>query len=65
MGFKKTNFRAHGQRVYKRGNEYITRDVDGHNGGAWKYAKGNWTNLLSKSSRSGTYNRGLNVRVGD
>lgn len=22
--------------VFKKGNSYITRDVDGHNGGAWK-----------------------------
>ena len=65
MGFSRTNYRAHGQRVYKRGNEYITRDVDGHNGGAWKRATGDWTKLQSRSTRSGTYNRSLTTRIGD
>ncbi|OIR23966.1 hypothetical protein BGC33_02185 [Bathymodiolus thermophilus thioautotrophic gill symbiont] len=27
---------SHGQAVFKKGNKYYTRDVDGHKGGAWK-----------------------------
>ncbi|MGO7616658.1 toxin C-terminal domain-containing protein, partial [Rhizobium ruizarguesonis] len=27
-----------GQPVFKKGNLYITRDLDGHKGGAWKMA---------------------------
>ncbi len=38
LGFKKTNYKSHGQPVYKKGNRYITPDVDTHNGGAWKMA---------------------------
>ena len=34
LGFQKINETVHGQAVYKKGRQYITRDVDGHNGGA-------------------------------
>lgn len=36
---KKTHqypFDSHGQLVYKKGNRYISPDVDSHNGGVWK-----------------------------
>ena len=39
MGFKETkdyNFNSHGQPVYRKGNTFISRDTEGHNGGAWK-----------------------------
>lgn len=38
MGFKRINETVNGQAVYKKGSQYISRDVDGHNGGAWKVA---------------------------
>lgn len=35
LGYIKTNYRTKsGAAVFKKGNSYITRDVDGHNGGA-------------------------------
>jgi RHS repeat-associated protein len=58
LGFTKINERVHGQAVFKRGNTYITRDVDGHSGGAWKVAK-SVKDLASKATRSGTYNENL------
>ncbi len=40
LGFNKTNETVHnGQAVYKKGKRYISRDLDGHNGGAWKMGK--------------------------
>ena len=27
---------SHGQKIYKKGNKYYSRDVDKHNGGEWK-----------------------------
>lgn len=59
LGFKKTNYKSHGQRVYKKGNRYITRDVDGHSGGSWKMAD-SVENLGRKSTRMGTYDADLN-----
>lgn len=49
--------------MFKRGNDYITRDLDGHNGGAWKMAD-SVKNLGSKETRSGTFDVNLN-RIGD
>lgn len=64
MGFKKINETVHGgQAVFKRGKEYITRDLDGHNGGAWKMAE-SVEALGSRKTRSGTYDANLN-RIGD
>lgn len=63
LGFQKTNYRSHGQPVYKKGNKYITPDTDGHNGGVWKMAD-SVENLGSKSTRMGTYDKNLN-RIGD
>jgi hypothetical protein len=64
MGYVKTNFRSHGQAVYKKGKSYISRDVDGHCGGVWKEASSP-EDLASKSTRNGTYNADLTERVGD
>jgi RHS repeat-associated protein len=64
LGFTKIKERSHGQAVFKKDNVYITRDVDGHNGGAWKMAD-SVKNLASKSTRSGTYNADLSKRVGN
>jgi Novel toxin 21 len=64
IGYAKTNELSSGQAVYKKGKSYITRDIDGHNGGAWKRAS-SVANLGSKTTRDGTYNADLSVRVGD
>lgn len=63
MGFKKSNYRSHGQTVFQRGNRFITRDVDSHNGGFWKMAD-SVENLARKQTRLGTYDQFLN-RIGD
>jgi filamentous hemagglutinin len=44
--------------------DFTTRDIDGHNGGAWKRVS-SVANLSSKTTRTVTYNAGLSVRVGD
>ncbi|MGC4070550.1 MAG: toxin C-terminal domain-containing protein [Polyangiaceae bacterium] len=63
LGFKKIKEKSHGQAVFSDGKRFISRDVDGHNGGAWKMAKSARA-LGSKSTRSGTYDANLN-RIGD
>ena len=63
LGYSKTNYKSHGQPVYKKGNRYITPDVDAHNGGVWKMAD-SVKNLGSKSTRMGTYDANLK-RIGD
>lgn len=63
-GFKPTGGRSHGQPVFKKGNRYISFDVDGHNGGVWKMCKGNPKNLRNRNTRMGTFNADLTVRVG-
>ena len=64
LGFAKINETVHGgQAVFKLGSRYITRDLDGHNGGAWKMAD-SVKALGSKKTRSGTYDANLN-RIGD
>lgn len=64
LGYRRINETVHGnQLVFKLGNNYITRDIDGHNGGAWKMAysvKG----LESKSTRQGTFDKDMQ-RIGD
>lgn len=63
LGFRKTNFRSHGQPVYTDGRRYITPDVDGHNGGVWKMAD-SVRNLGRKNTRTGTFDGKLK-KVGD
>ncbi|NJD01752.1 MAG: hypothetical protein FIA99_03955 [Ruminiclostridium sp.] len=63
LGYEKTNYTSHGQPVFKKGNKYITPDVDSHNGGSWKMAD-SVKNLGSKSTRMGTYDAKLK-RIGD
>ena len=63
LGFKRINETINGQAVYKKGNQYITRDVDGHNGGAWKAAD-SVANLGKKETRLGTFDAQLN-RIGN
>lgn len=59
LGFTKIKERVHGQAAFKKGKVYISRDVDGHNGGAWKVASSE-KELGSKSTRLGTYDQNLN-----
>jgi head-tail adaptor len=56
--------RVQGAQVYQRGREFIARDMDGHNGGAWKMAN-SLQSLRRRETRRGTYNHDLSVRVGD
>lgn len=63
LGYEKTNYISNGQPVFKKGNRYITPDVDSHNGGIWKMAD-SVKNLGSRKSRMGTYNANLE-RIGD
>ncbi|MDQ2088174.1 toxin C-terminal domain-containing protein, partial [Herbivorax sp. ANBcel31] len=63
LGYQKTNYTSHGQPVFKKGNSYITPDVDSHSGGIWKAAR-SVKDLGSKSTRCGTYDEFLN-RIGD
>lgn len=64
LGFKKIKETVHGgQAVFQRGKDYITRDLDGHNGGAWKMAR-SVKDLGSKKTRDGTFDINLN-RIGD
>jgi len=63
LGFKKTNYRIHGQSIFQKGNLYITIDADSHCGGIWKMAD-SVKNLGSKKTRMGTYDKFLN-KIGD
>ncbi|QXH78669.1 hemagglutinin repeat-containing protein [Pseudomonas salmasensis] len=63
-GYKKINETVHnGQAVFKRGNSYITRDLDGHNGGAWKMAD-SVKGLGKRETRDGTFDVNFK-RIGD
>jgi hypothetical protein len=63
LGFEKTNYRSQGQPVFKKGNRYISPDIDSHNGGIWKMAD-SVKNLGSRTTRMGTYDAYLN-RIGN
>ena len=63
LGYKRIGERSHGQPIYRKGRNYITPDVNRHNGGFWKMAK-SVDALQSRSSRKGTYDKNLN-RIGD
>ncbi len=57
LGFTKTKnfkFNSHGQAVFKRGNRFITPDIDGHNGGVWKV-------FDRRGNRIGTADKNLNI----
>jgi RHS repeat-associated protein len=64
LGFRKLNARIHGQAIFTDGRRFITRDVDGHQGGAWKMAD-SIEGLASKSTRTGTYSADLRTRIAD
>jgi len=57
LGYSKVRqypFNSHGQPVYKKGNRYITPDVDSHNGGVWKV-------FDRRGNRIGTADKHLNI----
>jgi hypothetical protein len=64
MGFVKMNQRSSGEAIYRKGRRYISRDLDGHNGGAWKMGYVS-DRLRNRTTRLGTYNKDLTQRVGD
>ncbi|MBJ9978520.1 DUF637 domain-containing protein, partial [Pseudomonas sp. S30] len=64
LGYQKISETVHGgQAVFRKGKSYITRDLDGHNGGAWKMAS-SVKALESRTTRDGTFDKNLN-RIGD
>jgi RHS repeat-associated protein len=63
LGFRKINERSNGQAVFTDGKMFISRDVDGHRGGAFKGAS-SVKNLGSKKTRIGTFDKDLNF-IGD
>jgi hypothetical protein len=58
-GFKlsKEFGKSHGQDVYKKGNYYYSKDIDSHNGGAWKVFEANGKRL----KRVGTADENLKI----
>jgi hypothetical protein len=73
LGYVKIKEISNGQAVYEKTKksrvviaqvDYISRDVDGHNGGAWKGAI-KVAKLGKRETRSGTYNADLSKRIGD
>lgn len=64
LGFTRIAGRSHGHPIFRKGNEYISPDIDGHKGGVWKKATGSSRNLRP-TMRDGTYNEDLTVRVDD
>ena len=64
LGYQKISETVHGgQALFRKGKSYITRDLDGHNGGAWKTAS-SVKALESRTTRDGTFDKNLN-RIGD
>jgi len=63
LGFQRIKETSKGQAVFSDGKRFITRDVDGHNGGAWKAAD-SVKDLGSKTTRSGTFDTNFD-RIGD
>ena len=64
LGYRKIKERTRNDAaIFKKGNSYISRDKDGHNGGAWKEASSP-EKLNKKETRNGTFDKNLN-RIGD
>nr|WP_257393708.1 toxin C-terminal domain-containing protein [Neisseria meningitidis] len=64
MGYRKIKERTRNDAaIFKKGKSYISRDVDSHNGGAWKEASSP-KKLNRKETRNGTFDKNLN-RIGD
>ncbi|HID7709975.1 TPA: polymorphic toxin-type HINT domain-containing protein, partial [Neisseria meningitidis] len=64
LGYRKIKERTRNDAaIFKKGKSYISRDVDSHNGGAWKEASSP-EKLNRKETRNGTFDKNLN-RIGD
>ena len=63
LGFTQIGQYSHGKPIFKKGNRYITPDIDGHIGGRWKMTD-SIKGLAKKSTRMGTYDENLK-RIGD
>ena len=64
LGYRKIKERTRNDAaIFKKGNSYISRDKDGHNGGAWKEASSP-EKLNKKETRNGTFDKNQN-RIGD
>jgi hypothetical protein len=59
LGYRRTQYRSHGQPVYTNGRQFITPDVDSHSGGVWEMAR-SVRDMGSKRTRMGTYDANLN-----
>ena len=63
-GYRKVKERgSRGAPVYSNGKDYITPDLDGHNGGVWKRAE-SIKGLENRATRMGTYDETLINRIG-
>ena len=47
----------HGQKVYKYGDKFYSKDIDGHNGGVWKV----FENVGGRLKRIGTAGHNLDI----
>lgn len=66
LGYKKISEKCGKAAIFDKvkkttkGPAYISRDIDGHNGGAWKGGTSP-SKLCSKNTRSGTYDKNLEL----
>ncbi|MDA3732363.1 toxin C-terminal domain-containing protein [Niameybacter massiliensis] len=64
LGHTLTNYRTfNDQLIFTDGKNFISHDIDQHNGGFWKVAK-SVKKLNSKDKRYGTFSRDLKTRIG-
>ena len=65
-GFEKVTVQGSKAEVFKmKGKkEWISPDLDSHNGGIWKKASGKAENLFKKETRDGSYNADLSEKIG-
>lgn len=69
LGYSVTNYYCHREKTFYSSRESnkmacITRDVDGHIGGAYKVGTKAWCESGCSSTRTGTYNYNLSIRLG-
>jgi hypothetical protein len=60
LGYKEDKnppFDSHGKPAFRKGNDWISPDRNGHNGGVWKRCNG-------KGARDGTYDVKLQTKIG-
>lgn len=64
-GYKRIKERGkRGAAIFTNGKDYISPDLDDHNGGIWKRAK-SVKGLENRETRMGTYDESLIKRIGD